>query len=505
MLDKRKAFTMIEMIISMSIMAFFVIAIAFSVNKKQQQRLGISTGGYFACYKDANNSLNHKTEIRYADTTFKNEGSNANNCTFNLPEGINNFKIELIGGGGGAGSAVAPVVNYINRNGVIASPFVCSDIDLGGREYCEKNASCVKTSLIPPFVNNVSNLLETYMSDGAYENLFLKNLSTVVEGGSDMYGIGGARCIAVSSFKVGDNVICVNGYTEEGTDIDSGLVDGHWTSSSKGFLRVNSSDRIVAQGRVLYDGYLSDGSEFNANPVCLRGDNSNLDLGVQFSERRYSIDYVDSIKLYRGLAGASGSYMVRANQTASDISNNGIVVINADDIGSGGQAGRNGLAGSAGGSTRFNLSSLGFISAGGGNGGVSEEYNCDIVRSRIESAQLDSYEMYSSCYKRGDDASVSDYVRNVIFPTMAVTGQEKMKSISGFCNESECVDASVAENVSYGNGGSAGAVRVFYDYIKQFQLKDSLGRSVGSTPLNEYEVQLSSGTNGSGGAIIISW
>ena len=63
MLNRSKAFTMVEMIISMSIMAFFIIAIAFSVNKKSQERLGLTTGGYYACYKDANNGLSFETEI----------------------------------------------------------------------------------------------------------------------------------------------------------------------------------------------------------------------------------------------------------------------------------------------------------------------------------------------------------------------------------------------------------------------------------------------------------
>ncbi len=113
--------------------------------------------------------------------------------------------------------------------------------------------------------------------------------------------------------------------------------------------------------------------------------------------------------------------------------------------------------------------------------------------------------MYSECYKAGTVAGVSEYVRTVVFPTMAVVGQQKMKSQAGSCNESGCIDAAVAENVSYGSGGSSGAVRVFYDYIKQFQLTDSMGRNVGSTPVNEYEVQSSAGVNGSGGAIVISW
>ena len=505
MLNKSKAFTMIEMIISMSIMAFFVIAIAFSVNKKQQQRIGVSTGGYFACYKDANNSLYQKTEIRYADTTFKNEGSSGSSCSFDLPEGINNFKIELIGGGGGAGADAAPVVNYRNENGSIASPFVCSDMDLGGREYCVKGDSCSKTLVVSPIVNEVNNFLENYMSDSAYAALFLRNLSTVVEGGSDMDGISGARCATVNSFKVGDKVICVNGVSETGTDIDAGLVDGNWTSSSKGFLRVNNSDKIVAQGKVVYDGYVLGSSDFSDNPSCLSGLNTDSDLGVQFEQKDYSVDYVASINLTRGLAGEAGGYMVRANQKATDISNNGKVVIAAEDIGNGGQAGRNGLAGSAGGVTRFTLPTLGLITAGGGAGGTREENACDIIKNRIENSQLETYEMYSECYKEGAVANVSRYVETVLFPAMAVVGQQKMKSKAGSCNESGCVDAAVAENVSYGNGGSSGAVRVFYDYIKQFQLTDSMGRNIGSTPINEYEVQSSAGANGSGGAIVISW
>ena len=87
---------------------------------------------------------------------------------------------------------------------------------------------------------------------------------------------------------------------------------------------------------------------------------------------------------------------------------------------------------------------------------------------------------------------------------MSNEAQEFYNSQSGYCDE-RCEDAQVAEKISYGNGGSAGAVRVIYDYIRQFKLFDNVGNELDSTPLTDPEFEYSAGANGSGGAIIISW
>ena len=124
---------------------------------------------------------------------------------------------------------------------------------------------------------------------------------------------------------------------------------------------------------------------------------------------------------------------------------------------------------------------------------------------KINSAALSGREHPElECYVEGAQADVSGYVRERLFPGMSNAAQEFYISQSGFCEES-CEDAQVSENVSYGSGGSAGAVRVIYDYIRQFTLMDNLGNKIDETPLSEPEFEYSSGANGSGGAIIISW
>ena len=503
MFDKRKAFTMIEMIISMSIMAFFVIAIAFAVNKKEQQRLGISTGGYFACYKDASNSLKQKTEIRYADTTYKKEGSGST-CTFELPEGINTYKIELIGGGGGAaGASNTVVVDYENKSGNIGVPFDCGVGVLGQRENCRTEDGCFSVSAFSPVITTISNQLSDYMNDDAYNKLFLKDISVVVQGGADMDGNEGARCGVVQSFSVGNKVVCAYGVDEEGTA--AGLLNGEWTSSSKGVLKLQGTDVAVAQGKVAYDGYNANNAFSIDNPICLKGMMTDLDLGVRFDGRSYETDILKSLTMTTGKAGGAGAYVVRVNETAKNISTTGKVVINSADIGNGGRAGGYGENGTDGGSTKFKLPSLGTITAAGGEGGSLYDYNCAIKKSKINTSSLSTYELYSACYKQGEIAGVSQYVRDKVFPTMNVASQAKMRSSSGLCNESGCVDAKVAQTVSFGNGGSAGALRVWYDYIKQFKLFDSAGVQISATPKNDIEVEVSASANGSGGAIIISW
>ncbi len=506
MFDRRKAFTMIEMIISMSIMAFFVIAIAFSVNKKEQQRLGMSTGGYFACYKDANNSLKQKTEIRYADTTYKNEGSASNNCTFELPEGVNAFNIELIGGGGGAGGASNVVVSeYETQEGNIGEPFVCGVGVLGQRENCRTDDGCFSVSASSPAITTISNQLSEYMSNDSYNKLFLKDISVVVQGGSDLDANEGARCGVVQSFAVGNKVLCVHGEDETGTDMDAGLARGEWTSSSKGVLKLQGNDLIVAQGKVAYDGYNANNAFSLNNPICVKGMHTDLATGVHFEGRSYEVELLKSLTVTIGKAGAAGAYGVRTNETAKNISTDRKIVIKAEDIGNGGRAGGAGENGFSGGSTKFVLPTLGTLSASGGAGGGVEDYNCTIEKSKIASSSLAAYEQYSECYKKGQAAVVSQYVNDKVFPTINPAAQAKMRSASGMCDENACSDAKVAQTVSFGNGGSAGALRVWYDYIKQFQLFNADGVKVSSTPVNDLDVELSSGANGSGGAIVISW
>lgn len=510
-INKRKAFTMIEMIISMSIVAIFIIAIAFSINKREQQRLGMPIGGTYICYKDANNALHSKTEIRYADTTQVTEGV-GDNCVFELPQNVNNFKLALIGGGGGAGAPAAnePVVEYSILQGGLISPFTCvfdsADGSIFQREYCKTGVPCEVSH--PVATQNVSSVVENQLSqimeDDVYESLFLRNIGVSVQGGRDLYGNAGATCQVRRDFQIGDEVLCINGASEVGTDVNAGLAEGNWTSSTKGLLRVNGRDLISAQGRVAYTQYSGLGGDYSLTPSCRGGEPSNNLNGINYMQIQYDGALIESISVPKGLAGSAGEYIERLNQRASDISVDGIVTIEAENIGNGGLAAVNGV-GNNGGDTKFELINLGEIVAVGGAGGLSTEEACRVEISKIDVENLNDREHPNSeCYVEGDEARVSRYVEETLFPTLSELGQSKYISKSGFC-ENECEDAQNSEKVSYGNGGSAGAFRVIYDYVKQFKLVDNLGNDIISTPLHDIEFEYSSGANGSGGAIIISW
>ena len=506
-MKKYNAFTMIEMIISMCIMAFFIIAIAFSVNKNAQKRLGMTTGGFYACYKDSNNNLRAKTEIRYEDTTYKNDVS-VSTCTFDLPEGIVTYNVAIVGAGGGAGGADEPVVTYKDdaRGGVygdIASPFSCFSSFAGNREKCDNNG-CVRENGALGSYEYIQNTLNNYMTDGAFEGLFLKDITSVVQGGSDLNGDNGARCGVITSYKIGDRYLCLNGMDETGDALEEGLLNGSWTSSSKGLLNVKGVDLVVAQGKVAYDGYSEGNTSFAQSPICLKGMATNDDLGMNFSGGSYNAEVIESIRLTMGLAGEAGNYQVYPSQNVSNIANNRKVVIRAENIGNAGQAGVAGASGTDGSSTVFEFVS-GDASVEGGRGGAVKQVDCVIEPSKVNTANLASYENYKECYFEGEKALVSSYVRDEIFPQTSVAGQQKLMSNSGYCDENQCVDAKAAESISYGNGGSSGAVRVFYDYIKRFKLINGAGAVVKSTPENGLEFEYSAGANGSGGAIIISW
>lgn len=515
--NRRSAFTMIEMIISMSIIAFFVIAVAFSINKREQQRIGQPIGGTYICYKDANNALHSRTEIRYENTTEVTENS-GESCVFELPQSVNNYTLTLIGGGGGAGapSVLAPDIVYDETENSINTPFSCVgdsvDSSYSQREYCDTEDGCrFLAAASTPDVDIITNHLSNIMTDNVYESLFLTGINVTVSGGNDMYNGAGANCSVTRNFRIGEEILCINGASEIGTDVYAGLADGNWTSSTKGLLKVDNSELIKAQGKVSYNGYSTIGSNFNLTPSCVAGIMTNNPRGIGYNARRYTSSVIDSISLRKGLAGSAGEYVIRLNQTASSLGVDGVVTIEADKIGNGGAAAEVG-AGTRGGETRFELIGLGEVMASGGAGGADTETACRLFDSVDDMEDIKINIMALSgrehpeleCYAEGDRARVSAYVRERLFPLMSNEAQEFYMSQSGYCDE-RCEDAQVAEKISYGNGGSAGAVRVIYDYIRQFTLFDNAGNELDSTPLTEPEFEYSAGANGSGGAIIISW
>ena len=485
---------MIEMIISMSIMAFFVIAIAFSVNKKAQEKLGMSTGGYFACYKDADNILKSETEIQYEDTTYRDSGSGGTSCTFKLPEGISIFTVTLVGGGGGAaGSARAQVV------------------------YDEKHDNIELLNSDKEVINSISNII----SDEVYKDLFLNDVRVIVSGGSDLNDTLGARCYGDFNFEIGDKLSNDPGTKESGNCLETGVVGGICNPSTKGVFKINNDEKLIAQGRVAYTGYTD--ATYTDTPLSEPGcKNGGIYPGYDKPDGFYP-QYVYSAKLITridnlavGNAGSKGAVIEKTKQKAEWISKDRTVTIYADSIGNGGSAGKAGEAGepagkdgSAGTKTTFVISGTTHSAAGGNGGSGVTSYSAEdisIDEDKIVSTEFENRENPRRLFtKVGQKAEISSYV-NGLFKKMTIAAQEKMESRAGFCSEEtkECFDAQLPQTASYGSGGSSGAVGIVYDPIVFFKLYEN-GNIIKSTPEHEPEVIVTKGANGSGGAVIISW
>lgn len=498
-INKRNAFTMIEMIISMSIMAFFVIAIAFSVNKKAQEKLGMSTGGYFACYKDADNILKSETEIQYEDTTYRDSGSGGTSCTFKLPEGISIFTVTLVGGGGGAaGSARAQVV-YDEKHDI--------DIELLNSD--------------DEVINSISNII----SDEVYRELFLQDFEVVVSGGSNLYGNSGAKCSKKKiSANIGDKFTIKSGDAENGKNcMKTGVIDWECTPSTAGIVTKNGDVELLAQGRVAYTGY--PGDTYTDTPLSDPGCNGGEEINpedksddVYYPKYAYSAKLITRIdNLAVGNAGSKGAVIEKTNQKAEWISKDRTVTIYADSIGNGGLAGEAGKDGepagkdgSAGTKTTFVISGTTHSAAGGNGGSGVTSYSAEAIsidEDKIVSTEFENRENPKRLFtKVGQKAEISSYVDG-LFKKMTIAAQEKMESRAGFCSEEtkECFDAQLPQTASYGSGGSSGAVGIVYDPIVFFKLYDENGNIIKSTPVHEPDVIVTKGANGSGGAVIISW
>lgn len=511
----KKAFTLIEMIFSIAMMSFFIFAIAFTVNKKEQQKLSAPTGGRLICYKDNNNQLNQKTEIFYRSTTRVDEQRNVDSCRFELPDGINLFNVYLIGGGGGASSGAQPI---------------------GIEEHCDSNSCPInlynavrtntaveRTKFLPEVgTENVNvdalrlttvNALSDFLDDITFQSIFLSNIRTHLKGGNAYDGTSGAICSAVNDYNVGD-VILLN----DGEDEQSGRF-----SSTAGELKINGNLAMTAQGAVVdvaqYDNLTSGVS---TSPRCNGGDafvGAFVNRGINTNDVRYDLDYLTSISIVPGNAGSPGGYspsenLARANVAGAD---GRTVVINRADIGNAGIAGINNNAGGDGGTTRFRAVPV----AIGGIGGAAPlgracrpfENDSIITENQIEDRVHPNSTCVSGPYSYANESQrtglVSNYIRDKVFPIISNAQQLTYYGTPGDCTVSgeniSCQDAApAAEQMSFGAAGSAGASAVRYDHIVQFSATYPDGTVI-STPQHLPEFYQSRGSNGNGGAVIISW
>ena len=104
-MKKYSAFTMVELIFSIAVMSFFMIALIFSVGKKAQQRAGEATSGRVICYKNASGKLDKVVELDYGKSIKVDKQENLDVCECELPQNIQYYTVDIIGAGGGASGA----------------------------------------------------------------------------------------------------------------------------------------------------------------------------------------------------------------------------------------------------------------------------------------------------------------------------------------------------------------------------------------------------------------
>lgn len=530
-MKKYSAFTMVELIFSIAIMSFFMIALIFSVGKKAQQRAGEATSGRVICYKNAAGKLDKVVELDYGKSIKVDKQENLDVCEYELPQNIQYYTIDVIGAGGGAsGAAVAPVANYKEINGSISEPFSCtSNATSSMPTYYTKSsagaASCktllssypyfnpvlaqTDASRVPTYVVNptvtISNQFSSIMDNTTYNANVLKNLTVSVAGGAGKDGETPAMCKITKDFEVGNTVSCYSGY--------SAIENYRWNNDETWISP--TAGRVILNGEVLVNAPGGNFSEcgntsmFSSSPACSGGQASNsLNAGVVSGSYTYNATVIDSMELASGSAGSAGSYVRKEKVKITDD-----LKIKAQDVGSGGIAGNVGTNGANGGNTCFVLSSSTKFCANGGAGGVKKAVQTvfptkDIITNNNITGRPHPNRVFKS-YEDGLVGSVSDYFTQVFFLMISAEQQKKYNGVAGKCtfsaNKLTCEDAKTSEEMSYGLGGSAAQSAVRYDYIKSFKLCNSTTGQCINTPEHDAEFVSGRGANGSGGAIIISW
>lgn len=517
-MKRTQAFTIVELIFSMAIMSIFMLAIGFSVSKKDMKQIDAPIGGRLICYKDANNVLHQKSEIIYEDTTRVTEGAAADRCLFDLPASVDKFNVDIIGGGGGGSSGAPANVGDNTTSATILEPFSPSSLQMGTRAVCQMEAGTPIYSQYDEYgdislYTTLSNNLSAHMDDITYTKNFLNDIGVVSVGGSGLNGTAGAQCALTRDFSVGQSVLLYEGLAEIEESIGTYAGDKRYSSSTAGGLMVNGSNVLAAPGFVSRSyGSISVPASFSSSPSCVGGTESAGETTsvVVYAGRPYSIRKVNNIYLRPGQSGVPGESINLPDKPQDVISDDGKVTILAADIGNGGLFGENGNPGSTGGKTVFKLGTAVIGSANGGAGGASPIDNpCAVQDSKIENNEIESrshpgFTCQITTPVRGE---VAEYVKNKIFPAISLNQQESYYSQSGACVPSGgsfiCSDATGSSEVSYGRAGSAGTSAVRYDKIVQFSYTGTAGTK--STPLHEPQLFTTKAASGSGGAIIISW
>ena len=217
---KKQAITLLEIIISVTIISMLMILL-FSVIAKKAKAVAETTSGTFYCFKDAEGKLNQLVEL---SDGAKQELVDISKCNFNFPNEATNFTVYVIGGGGGGGKisassgySLSPTYTHemsilnptqngcakyptLMQDGIMSelttTPYACES---GTYYNCSQGYTNVK-------VENLDTQLLKMMDNSAYEAVVLKDRSLFVKGGANANGEKGAFCTFRTNLSYGEYI-----------------------------------------------------------------------------------------------------------------------------------------------------------------------------------------------------------------------------------------------------------------------------------------------------------
>ncbi len=567
--DYKLAFSMVELIVSISIMTVLGLLLTMSITKKTQKLVSSAIGGEFVCYKDVNNKLHQKTTLRFLGGKVQEEDKEASVCKFDFPESARDTTIYLVGGGGGGGGLPNEVFHTNGDSDNIQR--ICKVYNEKGREVPQRviQDDSADTQIIPYSCENVPHYHKSHLpscvrngNEGAVTGFYIyngqlkyacdescvcennnlnnagaaefdeDNLSTIVNGLSSYMDNESYKTVVLDDFvlriqdgdgtekniipdvSVGDNFACFNGVGQ--TTINGGDTT---ISATKGIVNVNKSVMTT-------DAF----GEINIEPF-------NLFYSVKLLEG-------GTCRLPVGKAGKAGATQTISSQNLAGRK----LTISADKIGDGGKGGDYQAdiqninpqniytSGSRGGDTVFELGTV-TRKASGGAGGVIDWQTVNLKANVIQQRKFykedrawalnvnnrymwaDDFHYASSELSSSESmAPISAYVRDNVLT--AVVDQDALSAQPSRCENGFCSDVKLpTDKASYGAAGGATVSMLKYDPIYAMLLYkvDRYGR----TPVvgrkwdnnNVYFIYKwpelikpqNQTNNGSGGAIIFKW
>ena len=524
---KKQAITLLEIIISVTIISMLMILL-FSVIAKKAKAVAETTSGTFYCFKDAQGRLNQLVEL--TDGT-KQEMVDIAKCNFNFPNEATNFTVYVIGGGGGGGKisassgyTLSPTytheMQFLNpiQNGCAKYPTLLEDeITLSELKIfpyaCESSTyyNCSQGNTNTR-VTNTDTQLQKMMDNDAYEMIVLKNRSLFVRGGANSNAEQGAFCTFRVNLSYGENISQFFDGTNE-YDCERSVLRKNISASSWKFT--TNEFEVTAQGKTFF-GQTYVNEHVHYEPHCnSKGSVNPINRTDVLERQNDKIEYITITPVIQyGTGGKAGTYIT--NTSLKFAGKN--IIIPKSNIGDGGKAGESGQA------TTFEEYN---IKAQGGAAGTVKtttfETSIDnygdgfvIKGADLVSTGYGQYVLSDSRKKTKthednteSDGQLSQYAQEKVIPGVIAQKQHEYKGIGAKCDATQCIKATSPRNESFGSGGGGGSSKVTYDpYYRLIYKKPNYDDNTYIIPIdvtNTPELEYADGSAGMGGAIVIKW